>query len=130
MTEPLRTPRAGKMPGAPGLQHAGAGRSASEDEAVTVFDWFAATPTVTSPPPPEGRPPVDLWAATQLSAPHVEPLAALERPVTLYLDGVGEVLFCHGTPRDDNEVVPVDTLVSNSIGVNRPRAVCRRRRWW
>lgn len=62
--------------------------------------------------PPEGTPPVDLWAATQLTGPHVELLAALEHPVTLSLDGVGEVLFCHGTPRDDNEVVLVDTRPS------------------
>jgi len=62
--------------------------------------------------PPEGTPPVDLWAATQLSVPHVELLAGLGHPLTLQLDGVGEVLFCHGTPRDDNEVVLVDTRPS------------------
>lgn len=62
--------------------------------------------------PPEGTPPVDLWAAAQLSDAHVELLAGLEHPVTLDLDGVGEVLFCHGTPRDDNEVVLVDTRPS------------------
>ena len=25
------------------------------------------------------------------------------------IDGFGDVVFCHGTPRDDNEVVLIDT---------------------
>ncbi|MCD4524499.1 metallophosphoesterase [Nocardioides sp. cx-173] len=62
--------------------------------------------------PPEGTPPVDLWAAAQLSDSHVATLAALPHPVVLTLDGAGDVLFCHGTPRDDNEVVLVDTRLS------------------
>ncbi len=62
--------------------------------------------------PPPGTPPVDLWAATQLSPVNVGLLAGLEHPVTVGLDGVGDVLFCHGTPRDDDEVVLVDTRPS------------------
>lgn len=57
----------------------------------------------------EGAHPVDLWAARQLSANHVELLAGLPHPVTLEVDGFGPVVFCHGTPRDDSEVVLVDT---------------------
>jgi predicted phosphodiesterase len=49
------------------------------------------------------------WAARQLSADHLDWLAALPHPVTLAVDGFGSVLFCHGTPRDDAEVVLVDT---------------------
>ena len=30
----------------------------------------------------------------------------LSHPVTVEVDGFGPVLFCHGTPRDDEEVVP------------------------
>lgn len=33
----------------------------------------------------------------------------LSHPVTVEVDGFGPVLFCHGTPRDDEEVVLVDT---------------------
>ena len=61
---------------------------------------------------PEGTPEVDLWAAAQLDSGHVELLAGLRHPVTLSLDRVGDVLFCHGTPRDDDEVVLVDTRPS------------------
>ena len=49
------------------------------------------------------------WAAKQLSADHVDWLARLPYPVTLPVDGFGEVVFCHATPRDDAEVVVVDS---------------------
>lgn len=52
---------------------------------------------------------ITLWAACQLSADHVSLLAGLRHPVTLEVDGFGPVVFCHGTPRDDAEVVLVDT---------------------
>ncbi len=53
--------------------------------------------------------PIASWAAGELRPHHVERLAALPHPVTLDVDGFGPVLFCHGTPRDDDEVVLVDT---------------------
>lgn len=49
------------------------------------------------------------WAARQLSPDHVAWLADLPHPVTLTVDGFGEVVFCHATPRDDQEVVVVDS---------------------
>lgn len=39
-------------------------------------------------------------------------LAALPHPVSVHLDGFGSVLFCHGSPRDEDEVVLVDTRLS------------------
>ncbi|MGH3852828.1 MAG: hypothetical protein ACRDR6_04885 [Pseudonocardiaceae bacterium] len=48
------------------------------------------------------------WTAAQLSRAHVEWLGRLPHPATLAVDGLGDVIFSHGTPRDD-EVVPVDT---------------------
>jgi predicted phosphodiesterase len=53
--------------------------------------------------------PIAPWAAAQLRAEHVDWLAQLPHPVTVSVEGFGEVVFCHGTPRDDNEVVLVDT---------------------
>ncbi|MDN5853881.1 MAG: metallophosphatase family protein [Actinomycetia bacterium] len=53
--------------------------------------------------------PIAAWAAAQLAPQHVELLDRLPHPVTYDVDGFGSVLFCHGTPRDDNEVVLVDT---------------------
>ncbi|MGI8535117.1 MAG: metallophosphoesterase family protein [Mycobacteriales bacterium] len=49
------------------------------------------------------------WAARQLEPHHVDLLAALPHPVRIDVDGFGPVVFCHGTPRDDEEVVLVDS---------------------
>ncbi|UYM04166.1 metallophosphoesterase family protein [Solicola gregarius] len=56
--------------------------------------------------------PIARWAAEQLERRHVDLLDALPHPVVQHVDGFGEVLFCHGTPRDDNEVVLVDTRMA------------------
>jgi putative phosphoesterase len=55
--------------------------------------------------------PIAPWAAAQLEPRHVELLASLPHPVQLELAGFGQVLFCHGSPRDDEEVVLVDTRI-------------------
>ena len=60
-------------------------------------------------PPDEEPYPVDAWAAAQLRPEHVDLLAGLPHPLILDVRGFGPVAFCHGTPRDDNEVVLVDT---------------------
>ena len=49
------------------------------------------------------------WAAAQLGPEHITMLEQLPHPVTLEIEGFGPVVFCHGTPRDDEEVVLVDT---------------------
>ncbi|MEP6852105.1 MAG: metallophosphoesterase family protein [bacterium] len=53
--------------------------------------------------------PISPWAAAQLGPALVRLLDDLPHPVTLELDGFGPVLFCHGSPRDDDEVLLVDT---------------------
>jgi predicted phosphodiesterase len=50
---------------------------------------------------------VSPWAAEQLRADQVELLASLPTTVTL-----GEALYCHATPRDDEEMVLVDSPIS------------------
>jgi putative phosphoesterase len=69
--------------------------------------------------------PVDAWAAAQLSEEHLELLAALPHPVTIDVDGFGPVVFCHGTPRDDEEVVLVDTRLQRwaDVFVTLPESV-------
>ncbi|HEX5088909.1 MAG TPA: metallophosphoesterase family protein [Nocardioides sp.] len=52
------------------------------------------------------------WAGGQLRPDQVELLAGLPHPVRVEVDGFGTVVFCHGTPRDDDEVVLVDTRLS------------------
>ena len=53
--------------------------------------------------------PESVWAAGQLRPDQVDLLAGLPHPVFQDVDGFGAVVFCHGTPRDDEEVVLVDT---------------------
>jgi putative phosphoesterase len=57
----------------------------------------------------DGVPPdaVSPWAAGQLRPDQVELLAGLPTTVT-----IGDVLFCHATPRDDEEMVLVDSPIS------------------
>jgi predicted phosphodiesterase len=52
------------------------------------------------------------WAANQLRPDQVELLAGLPTTVTLEINGLGPVLFCHATPRDDEEMVLVDSPIS------------------
>jgi predicted phosphodiesterase len=62
---------------------------------------------------PEVAPPdpVSPWAARQLRADQVRALDALPLSVTLDVPGFGRTVFCHATPRDDAEVVLVDSRV-------------------
>lgn len=55
--------------------------------------------------------PITPWAAAQLAGRPdlVAALRALPHPVVLEVGGFGPVLFCHGTPREDDEVVLVDS---------------------
>ena len=53
--------------------------------------------------------PIAPWAAGQLREDHLDLLAGLPPVLTLPVRGLGEVLFCHATPRDDEEVVLVDS---------------------
>ncbi|MFF1376517.1 metallophosphoesterase family protein [Streptomyces sp. NPDC058308] len=53
--------------------------------------------------------PIAPWAAEQLRPDHLALLCALPSSVRLSLQGLGDVLFCHATPRDDEEVVLVDS---------------------
>ncbi|TDE13464.1 metallophosphoesterase family protein [Jiangella asiatica] len=55
---------------------------------------------------------VSTWAGRQLRPDQVELLDGLPHPVTLDVDDFGPVLFCHGTPRDDDEVVLVDSSLA------------------
>lgn len=55
--------------------------------------------------------PEALWAAGQLRTDQVELLRSLPHPVSVEVAGFGPVLFCHGSPRDDDEVILVDSPV-------------------
>ena len=49
------------------------------------------------------------WAAGQLDQHRRDFLAGLPETLTLDIDGLGPVLFCHATPRSDDEIVTART---------------------
>jgi predicted phosphodiesterase len=53
--------------------------------------------------------PISDWAAAQLRPDQVDLLDRLPATLTLDVRGFGDVLFCHATPRDDEEFVFVDS---------------------
>src|SRR4051812_20031003 len=55
---------------------------------------------------------IDVWAAQPLGPAPLELVAGLPHPLPLDVAGFGEVVFCHGTPREDDEVVLVDTRLA------------------
>jgi predicted phosphodiesterase len=52
---------------------------------------------------PEHSREVIRWTAQQLDATHRETIARWPKTLRLVIPGVGNVLFCHATPRDENE---------------------------
>ncbi|GIO05684.1 phosphoesterase [Brevibacillus reuszeri] len=52
---------------------------------------------------------INRWCAEQLSSQQMDFLRNLKDSVTLTIDGLGEVLFVHGSPRSDEEAIRKDT---------------------
>lgn len=61
------------------------------------------------------NPPADYftWCAARIGRAHRDRLAAMPLRVTLDIDGLGAVAFCHGTARDDNEFILVDSPIGH-----------------
>jgi predicted phosphodiesterase len=78
-------------------------RGNADREMVAAFDAASAGEG------PEDDPDGDGWAGRELTAAHRDTLAAPPLTLTLDVDGLGPVLFCHATPRSDTEIVLVDT---------------------
>jgi predicted phosphodiesterase len=53
------------------------------------------------------------WCAARISRAHRDLLADLPLTVSLDINGLGVVAFCHGTARDDNEFILVDSPVAH-----------------
>ena len=71
---------------------------------------------------------IDEWVGAQLDDRHREYVAALPEQVELDVDGVGHVLFCHGSPRSDEEMIlkttPDEWLREMLEGVEADVVVC------
>jgi putative phosphoesterase len=93
-------------------------------EVVEAFD--------AGPPPPEdaeeGFMRFTAWCAGRIDRSQRDFLAGFEPVVRLEADDVGPVLFCHGSPRSDSEIItqitPPERLRPMLEGVDEPTVVC------
>jgi putative phosphoesterase len=68
------------------------------------------------------------WEMERLGGERLDFLARLPETVTIDVDGLGRVLFCHGSPRSDEEIItavtPDERLGPILAGVAEPVVVC------
>ena len=86
----------------------------------TETDWYRTAPE-------QWREPVR-WTAQQLHPEHERLLAGWPKTLAVEIRGLGEVLFCHATPRNDTEIFTRLTskgrLAPVFEGLNVPVVVC------
>lgn len=71
-------------------------REVRAQAAGTETEWFRKAPE-------QWRAPVR-WTAQQLLVEHIQVLNGWPATCRMAIDGIGDVLFCHATPRSDTEV--------------------------
>jgi putative phosphoesterase len=68
------------------------------------------------------------WEMERLGAERLDFLAGLPETVTIQVDRLGSVLFCHGSPRSDEDIItavtPEERLGRILAGVAEPVVVC------
>ncbi len=98
-------------------------RGNHDRELVDAFD-AGASPEQTANPLEQGT----YWAARRLNARYRDFLASFESTVRLEIAGLGPTLFCHGSPRDDDEDItdrtPENRLRPMLQGVEESVIVC------
>ena len=77
---------------------------------------------------PEQFRPIIRWTAQQLDPEHERVLAGWPKTLRVEIAGLGEVLFCHATPRNENEcftrLTPEERLLPVFEGLDVPVVVC------
>jgi predicted phosphodiesterase len=84
--------------------------------------------TTSGNPLPEPLQEVYRWTAQQIQPEFDSVIASWPKTLRLAVDGLGDVLFCHGTPRSETEIftrlTPADRLVPFFDGLNAAVVVC------
>ena len=98
-------------------------RGNADREVVAAFDGLPFVLRM-----PEEVRGVTLWTAQQLERPQRDFLAQLPEQITLHVEGLGDVLFCHATPRSDEEIftpiTPQERLNTIFTGIEQQLVVC------
>ena len=98
-------------------------RGNGEREVVAAFDGRLSNPKMSE----EVRQ-VTNWVARQLEQFQRDFLSQLPEQITLHVDGLGDILFCHATPRSDEEIftsiTPQERLRSIFTGIEQHIVVC------
>jgi predicted phosphodiesterase len=72
--------------------------------------------------------PAAAWTATMIDQGDRDFLASFQEPVVIEVDGLGATLFCHGSPRSDEEILTALTLEARwrpmFAGVEQQLVVC------
>jgi diadenosine tetraphosphatase ApaH/serine/threonine PP2A family protein phosphatase len=80
------------------------------------------------PPAMNGAEATTQWCAQQLGRRHIDFLRSFDATVTLKVEGTGSVLFCHGSPRSDEELItpatPEGRIEPMLSGVSEKTVVC------
>jgi len=92
---------------------------------VAVLEQMAGKEPIAVPEPYR---PIIQWTAQQLDSDHERLLSAWPKTLRVEISGLGEVLFCHATPRNENEIftrlTPQERLLSIFDGLNVSLVVC------
>ncbi len=71
---------------------------------------------------------ITAWTARQLERQQRDFMARFEKQIILNVDGLGDVLFCHGSPRSDEEMLtattPAPRLQAALTGIDAAVVVC------
>ncbi len=98
-------------------------RGNCEREVVAAFDGMPLGPGMSEEVSERMR-----WTAKQLERSQRDFLANLPEQASFSIDGLGEVLFCHGSPRSDEEMMtaatPEERLRAMLAGVRQRVVVC------
>jgi len=90
----------------------------------TVTYWG----TTSGAPPPKGVPELLRWAVRELRPDETRVIKGWPKTITLHVAGLGDVLFCHGTPTSETDaftrLTPEDVLLPVFQGLGVSLVVC------
>ena len=92
-------------------------RGNADREMVAVFDGQPLDPTL-----PQAAREQITWSVGQIDRAHRDFLASFTAPVTYNIEGLGDTIFCHGSPRDEDEIVTARTSNERLAAIVAPFA--------